>query len=218
SDHRAQDQLRRSNHRGARLADAGAMGRARSDRYDGGQCTSSARSLQWFWRRHAGAGSHLFRLNTLASASIPSHLARLHHRYDPPGDSLPSDLPHPGRAAAIRAGAVADAPRLLPEMRLSTGLRFPKGLPGMWLAARALGTSTTHPVAAASISWQNLHAFLERARRMINAKCQCGGEMVVGEDAVNNVYACPSCGRHLRLVCAEQLADGAGAGDFDARL
>src|SRR5436305_6983669 len=53
---------------------------------------------------------------------------------------------------------------------------------------------------------------------MINAKCQCGGEMVVGEDAVNNVYACPSCGRALRLVCAEQLADGAGAGDFDARL
>lgn len=53
---------------------------------------------------------------------------------------------------------------------------------------------------------------------MINAKCQCGGELVVGEDAVNNIYACPSCGRHLRLVCAEALAEGAGAGDFDARL
>jgi hypothetical protein len=55
-------------------------------------------------------------------------------------------------------------------------------------------------------------------RRMINAKCQCGGELVVGEDAINNVYACPSCGRALRLVCAEQLGEGAGAGDFDARL
>src|SRR5688500_8634656 len=53
---------------------------------------------------------------------------------------------------------------------------------------------------------------------MINAKCQCGGELVVGEDAVNNVYACPNCGRALRLVCAEPLAEGAGAGDFDARL
>ncbi|HEV8379823.1 MAG TPA: FHA domain-containing protein [Tepidisphaeraceae bacterium] len=53
---------------------------------------------------------------------------------------------------------------------------------------------------------------------MINAKCQCGGELVVGEDAVNNVYACPNCGRALRTVCAEQLADGAGAGDFDGRL
>src|SRR5215204_4879098 len=53
---------------------------------------------------------------------------------------------------------------------------------------------------------------------MINAKCQCGGELVVGEDAINNVYACPSCGRALRLVCAEQLGEGAGAGDFDARL
>ncbi|HEV8292265.1 MAG TPA: FHA domain-containing protein, partial [Tepidisphaeraceae bacterium] len=53
---------------------------------------------------------------------------------------------------------------------------------------------------------------------MINAKCQCGGELVVGEDAVNNAYACPNCGRALRLVAAEQLAEGAGAGDFDARL
>ena len=53
---------------------------------------------------------------------------------------------------------------------------------------------------------------------MINAKCLCGGELVVGEDAVNNVYACPSCGRPLRLISAEQLAEGAGAGDFDARL
>jgi hypothetical protein len=60
---------------------------------------------------------------------------------------------------------------------------------------------------------------LDRASlRMINAKCQCGGELVVGEDAVNNLYACPSCGRHLRLVCAEPLAEGAGAGDFDACL
>ena len=53
---------------------------------------------------------------------------------------------------------------------------------------------------------------------MINAKCQCGGELVVGEDAVNNLYACPTCNAHVRLVCAEQLAEGAGAGDFDARL
>src|SRR5213596_660727 len=53
---------------------------------------------------------------------------------------------------------------------------------------------------------------------MINAKCQCGGELVVGEDAINNLYACPTCNAHVRLVCAEQLAEGAGAGDFDARL
>src|SRR3954471_2210044 len=61
------------------------------------------------------------------------------------------------------------------------------------------------------LSWTGRH-------RMINAKCQCGGELVVGEDAVNNVYACPNCRRALRLVCAEPLAEGAGARDFAARL
>ncbi|HEV8604543.1 MAG TPA: FHA domain-containing protein [Tepidisphaeraceae bacterium] len=53
---------------------------------------------------------------------------------------------------------------------------------------------------------------------MITAKCQCGGEFVVVEDAANTVYQCPTCARIVRLVCAEQLGEGAGAGDFDARL
>jgi hypothetical protein len=53
---------------------------------------------------------------------------------------------------------------------------------------------------------------------MITAKCQCGGEFVVAEDAANTVYQCPTCARIVRLVCAEQLGEGAGAGDFDARL
>src|SRR6266480_3648116 len=53
---------------------------------------------------------------------------------------------------------------------------------------------------------------------MISAKCQCGAEFVVGEDAANTVYQCPTCSKMVRLVSAEQLADGAGSGDFDARL
>jgi hypothetical protein len=53
---------------------------------------------------------------------------------------------------------------------------------------------------------------------MISAKCTCGAETTVGENAVNMAFACANCGTMLRLVCAEQLADGAGAGDFDARL
>jgi pSer/pThr/pTyr-binding forkhead associated (FHA) protein len=53
---------------------------------------------------------------------------------------------------------------------------------------------------------------------MIKTACQCGREFAVGENAVNTDYRCPSCNRVVRMVCGEQLADGAGAGDFDTRL
>jgi pSer/pThr/pTyr-binding forkhead associated (FHA) protein len=53
---------------------------------------------------------------------------------------------------------------------------------------------------------------------MIKTNCQCGREFSVAETAINTDYRCPSCSQVVRMVCAEQLPDGAGAGDFDARL
>ena len=54
---------------------------------------------------------------------------------------------------------------------------------------------------------------------MIDAKCECGIAYRVTEAETGTVSPpCPRCGRAIRIVCAEPLADGAGAGDFDARL
>ena len=57
-----------------------------------------------------------------------------------------------------------------------------------------------------------------RVRGMIETTCQCGAAVLTPESAVGGVLACQHCGRPLRFVCAETLADGAGGGDFDAHL
>ena len=54
---------------------------------------------------------------------------------------------------------------------------------------------------------------------MIEAKCECGVACTVGEaNLANPLPPCPRCGRTVRFVCAEPLAEGQGAGDFDSRL
>lgn len=54
---------------------------------------------------------------------------------------------------------------------------------------------------------------------MINVYCECGGEWETTEANSRASAACPGCGRMLHLACAEDpLPEGAGAGDFDARL
>lgn len=54
---------------------------------------------------------------------------------------------------------------------------------------------------------------------MIEAKCECGVGCSAPESGITSpLPPCPRCGRAVRFVCAEPLADGEGAGDFDARL
>jgi membrane associated rhomboid family serine protease len=54
---------------------------------------------------------------------------------------------------------------------------------------------------------------------MIDAKCECGLGCTIAENAIASPLApCPRCGRSVRFVSAEPLADGQGAGDFDTRL
>ena len=53
---------------------------------------------------------------------------------------------------------------------------------------------------------------------MIDVACTCGMREKVPESQVGKNWLCPSCGKTTHLICAEPLADGAGAGDFDASL
>jgi RsiW-degrading membrane proteinase PrsW (M82 family) len=53
---------------------------------------------------------------------------------------------------------------------------------------------------------------------MIEAKCQCGASLDVPESFVGRAATCGVCGGVLNFVAAEPLAEGAGGGDFDARL
>lgn len=54
---------------------------------------------------------------------------------------------------------------------------------------------------------------------MIDARCECGVGYRVPETETGTVSPpCPRCGRLMRIVSAEKLPDGAGAGDFDTRL
>src|SRR5688572_5487265 len=53
---------------------------------------------------------------------------------------------------------------------------------------------------------------------MIEAKCQCGASLDVPESFVAQAATCGVCGGVLNFVAAEPLAEGAGGGDFDARL
>lgn len=54
---------------------------------------------------------------------------------------------------------------------------------------------------------------------MIEAKCECGVGCSAAESGITSpLPPCPRCGRAVRFVCAEPLAEGQGAGDFDARL
>ncbi len=53
---------------------------------------------------------------------------------------------------------------------------------------------------------------------MIRVTCACGRPHQLREVEINAPLACPACGRELMAVSAEQLADGAGEADFDARL
>lgn len=53
---------------------------------------------------------------------------------------------------------------------------------------------------------------------MINVGCTCGVREDVPESQVSKNWLCPSCGKTTHLACAEPLADGAGAGDFDASI
>src|SRR5262245_14255141 len=55
-------------------------------------------------------------------------------------------------------------------------------------------------------------------RSMIETNCQCGAPLSAPESSVGESIACDGCGQMFHLVAAEQLADGNGAGDFDARL
>jgi len=54
---------------------------------------------------------------------------------------------------------------------------------------------------------------------MIHASCECGLGCTIPESGLASpLPPCPRCGRVVRFVCAEPLAEGQGAGDFDARL
>src|SRR5438105_1899291 len=53
---------------------------------------------------------------------------------------------------------------------------------------------------------------------MITGQCECGTSFTVAESETNKVIACEACQRKLLPVAAEQLAEGNGVGDFDARL
>jgi membrane associated rhomboid family serine protease len=53
---------------------------------------------------------------------------------------------------------------------------------------------------------------------MIRVTCACGRAHQWREIEINAPVACPGCGREMAAVSAEQLTEGAGEGDFDARL
>ena len=54
---------------------------------------------------------------------------------------------------------------------------------------------------------------------MIQAQCECGIACTIAEGAIAQpLPPCPRCGRVVRFVSAEALAEGQGAGDFDSRL
>jgi membrane associated rhomboid family serine protease len=53
---------------------------------------------------------------------------------------------------------------------------------------------------------------------MIETLCQCGFSLYAPETCANTTIVCPQCRRNLTFACAEELADGAGSGDFDAHL
>ena len=53
---------------------------------------------------------------------------------------------------------------------------------------------------------------------MIQLWCECGTQREAAESEAGQSLACDGCGRIIRLVCAEELPEGAGAADFDARL
>ena len=54
---------------------------------------------------------------------------------------------------------------------------------------------------------------------MISATCECGIACTVPEaDLAQPLPPCPRCGRVVRFMSAEPLAEGQGAGDFDSRL
>src|SRR5690349_9306839 len=53
---------------------------------------------------------------------------------------------------------------------------------------------------------------------MIEARCTCGADFKSPEAQINFAQRCRNCGQVLTPVCAEQLAEGGGAGDFDALL
>jgi len=53
---------------------------------------------------------------------------------------------------------------------------------------------------------------------MIDVSCRCAVPRQVDESNLGRVFACAKCGGMTRIVCAEQLPEGAGGGDFDAAL
>src|SRR5688500_9645175 len=53
---------------------------------------------------------------------------------------------------------------------------------------------------------------------MIEAKCQCGAVLDVPESFVGQAASCGACHGELHFVAAELMAEGTGAGDFDAKL
>jgi hypothetical protein len=53
---------------------------------------------------------------------------------------------------------------------------------------------------------------------MIEGYCSCGKRFGIAESTVNRPFLCETCRVCVRTVSAETLADGAGAGDFDAQL
>src|SRR5689334_1541601 len=53
---------------------------------------------------------------------------------------------------------------------------------------------------------------------MIEGKCVCGKSFSEPESVINQPTACRKCNAVFTAVSAEALAEGAGAGDFDALL
>jgi membrane associated rhomboid family serine protease len=53
---------------------------------------------------------------------------------------------------------------------------------------------------------------------MIESKCVCGADFRAAESDINFAQRCKNCSRLLTPVCAEALAEGAAAADFDALL
>lgn len=58
----------------------------------------------------------------------------------------------------------------------------------------------------------------ESEHLMINVTCTCGVRDSLPESGSKNRWLCPSCGKATYLVCAEELPEGAGEGDFDASV
>ena len=66
--------------------------------------------------------------------------------------------------------------------------------------------------------WYFVRALAGTRDFMIEVNC-CGTEKLkTSESAVGKKIRCPSCGRVVQIVSGEALAQGAGAGDFDAAL